>query len=152
MKVIFGILGSLVLIALLTLAGTIIGLNTNAGREFATAKINQLAGAKITISGLGGHFPEDIKLANFSVADANGVWLTGQGAELRWTLAPLLRRNVHISSLIIGSLTVTRYRITAKIPFEYRPFRSGRAQPASRTGRTERNIHPHRQHPYRQSQ
>jgi translocation and assembly module TamB len=108
MKVIFGILGSLVLIALLTLAGTIIGLNTNAGREFATAKINQLAGAKITISGLGGHFPEDIKLANFSVADANGVWLTGQGAELRWTLAPLLRRNVHISSLIIGSLTVTR--------------------------------------------
>jgi translocation and assembly module TamB len=113
MRVLLGIIGTFVLLIVLAAAGAIMGLNTEAGREFATAKINQLAAGKLTISGLGGHFPDDIKLQNFSVTDQNGVWLTGQGAELRWTLAPLLRRDVHISSLTIRSLTVLRQPVAA---------------------------------------
>jgi translocation and assembly module TamB len=108
MKALFGLLGVLLLLLVLALAGADIALNTSAGRHFAETEINQLAAGRVTVTGLAGHFPEDIKLAGFTVADANGVWLTGQTAELRWRIAPLLHRDLHVTSLTAASVNVAR--------------------------------------------
>jgi translocation and assembly module TamB len=105
--------GFLVLLAVLAVGGLLIGLNTGAGREFAVAQINRLAGPEIAISGLGGHFPADVKLASLRLADAHGTWLTGEDLELRWRPAALLHRDLHVTALTAARLTILRRPVPA---------------------------------------
>src|SRR5271168_5046451 len=98
----------LLLLLVVVVGGAVVALNTQAGRDFAVAKINEFAGPQIRISGLTGHFPADIKLASLSVADKNGVWLTGSGLELRWIPQKLLHRDIAVTALTAASLDVLR--------------------------------------------
>ncbi|HTJ90696.1 MAG TPA: translocation/assembly module TamB domain-containing protein [Acidocella sp.] len=100
--------GLLVLLAVLAVGGLVIGLNTDAGRQFAVAQINRLVGPEIAVSGLGGHFPSDLKLASLRVADAQGTWLSGEDLELRWHPVALLHRNLHVTALTAARLTILR--------------------------------------------
>jgi translocation and assembly module TamB len=43
-----------------------------------------------------------------SVADRDGVWLTGDDIELRWRPADLLVRNLHVISLTAGTIDIAR--------------------------------------------
>jgi translocation and assembly module TamB len=106
------LLGILVFMALLV-GIPFVGLNTAPGRHFAESELNKLTAGKLAITGLAGHFPRDLKLATFSVADKNGIWLTGTQAELRWDPIGLLRRNVHITSLTLASLNIARQPVSA---------------------------------------
>ena len=65
-------------------AALVVALNSKAGREFVVTQVNQRSGGMLRLNGLGGHFPADIKLAGFTMADQHGVWLTGSNLELRW--------------------------------------------------------------------
>ncbi len=113
LKLLSGLIVLLLLVVVLAVGGALIGLNTGAGRHFAEQKINHFAGPRIVISGLGGHFPADIKLASVSVADAQGVWLTGQALELRWQPRAVLRRNLHITALTASRLDIARQPVAA---------------------------------------
>ena len=108
LRIILGVIGLLLLLLVLAAGGVLVGLNTQAGRDFAVREINRVAGPRVQVSGLAGHFPEDIKLASLSVADANGVWLTGQALELRWVPQKLLQRDVDITALSANLLDVAR--------------------------------------------
>jgi translocation and assembly module TamB len=92
----------------------IIAMNTESGRNFATGQINKFAGGQITISGLAGHFPADIKVAHLQIADANGVWLTGDGLELRWRPQDFFSRTIHITALTATSIGVSRAPVAGK--------------------------------------
>ena len=105
--------GALLLLAVLIVAGVLIGLNTSAGRHFAVREINRFAGPRIAVSGLGGHFPTDLKLASLRLADAHGTWLTGQDLELRWQPGALLRRNLRITALTAVRLDILRRPVPA---------------------------------------
>jgi translocation and assembly module TamB len=107
------LVGFLVLLAVVVVGGALIGLNTGAGRQFAAQKINRLAGPRIAISGLGGHFPADIKLASLRVADTQGTWLTGRDLELRWLPRALLHHDLHITALTAARLDVLRRPVPA---------------------------------------
>ena len=102
------LIGFLVLLVVIVLGGTVVALNTAAGRHFAEHEINAFAGPRIKIAGLAGHFPADIKLGSLSVADAQGVWLSGSDLELRWNPRRLLRREVAVSLLRAAVLDVSR--------------------------------------------
>ena len=96
----------LVLAALL--GGVLVALNSKPGRDFAVRQINRLSGGEITVSGLGGHFPADLKLASLAVADTRSVWLTATGIELRWRPGALLDRQLRIVSLSAETLNIAR--------------------------------------------
>jgi translocation and assembly module TamB len=95
-------------LVVLAAGGLMVGLNTGAGRHLAVAQINRLAGPQIAISGLGGHFPADLKLASLHLADAQGTWLTGEDLELRWQPAALLHRDLHVTALTATRLDILR--------------------------------------------
>lgn len=101
----------LALVIMLPVA-VMVGLNTGAGRNFAMREINQLAAGKIHITGLAGHFPADIKLAHLAVADDTGIWLTGDAVELRWRPLALLSRDVAVTALTAGDISVRRAPVT----------------------------------------
>ncbi|HVE21221.1 MAG TPA: translocation/assembly module TamB domain-containing protein [Acidocella sp.] len=108
LKILLRLCGFLILLAVLAMGGLVIGLNTGAGRHFAVTQINRLLGPQIEISGLGGHFPADLKLASLRMADAQGTWLTGEELELRWQPAALLHHDLHVTSLTAARLEIPR--------------------------------------------
>lgn len=106
-RVLLGLLSLLLLLAAL-IAGVDIALNSEAGRIVAARQINKYAGSMVRISGLGGHFPADIKLARLDIMDGQGAWLTGAGLELRWSPLALLHGNLAVQALTAQSLAVAR--------------------------------------------
>ena len=112
----FRILLLLVVIILVVPAGLVVALNSKPGRDFAVRQINQRSGGMVTVDGLGGHFPADIKLGNVSVADKNGVWLTGSDLELRWVPLALFSRRLHVVSLTADRLDVARAPVAESAP------------------------------------
>ncbi len=101
----------LLLIVLIIIAmpvGLVVALNSKAGRDFAVRQINQRSGGEIFVTGLGGHFPADLKLASVTVADQKGVWLTGSDLELRWQPKEIFFRRLHIVSLTADTIDAAR--------------------------------------------
>jgi len=102
------LIGFVILVPVIALAVVFVGLNTGAGRAYAAKEINHFAAGRISISGLAGHFPADLKLAHLQVADAKGVWLTGDALELRWQPEDLLARQLHVTALTAATISVIR--------------------------------------------
>lgn len=102
--VVLGLLALLVVIIGLVM----VGLNTQAGRNLAVRAINGLAGPAVHVTGLGGHFPADIKLQSVQLVDRQGVWLHAEQLELRWRPLALLHGAVHVTALTARELTALR--------------------------------------------
>jgi translocation and assembly module TamB len=114
LRILLSIIAAAVLLSVIAVGGVWVGLNTVAGRVFAVREINRFAGPEISVSGLSGHFPTDIKLSSVSVADKNGIWLTGGNLELLWNPLKLLHRTVSVASLSAASLDVVRQPVPGK--------------------------------------
>ena len=104
------------LILIAAVGGALVALNSKPGRDFAVRQINRISGGEIVVSGLGGHFPMDLKLASLEVADSRSVWLTATGLELRWLPTALLRRQLHITSLTARTLNIARAPVASAQP------------------------------------
>jgi autotransporter translocation and assembly factor TamB len=102
------VLAAVLLLLLLVLGASVAALNTATGRAFAVQEINAVFAPRVQITGLAGHFPADLKLASLTLADRDGVWLSGQGLELRWRPLALLRGEVVVTALTAASLDVAR--------------------------------------------
>jgi translocation and assembly module TamB len=85
-----------------------IGLNTGAGRQCAVREINKLAGPGVQVAGLGGHFPADVMLRHLALADADGVYATADGLQLRWRPLQIFSRHLDVSVLRAASVDVER--------------------------------------------
>jgi translocation and assembly module TamB len=94
--------------------GAVIFLNSQAGRDFAVQQINQRSQGLVRVADLRGHFPADLKLGSLSLADKQGVWLTGSHLELRWRPRELLSRKLHLTQLSAGRLYLARLPVSAK--------------------------------------
>ncbi len=116
------LLALVIVVPIAAVMGLFIVLNSGPGRNFAVKEINHFAGPQISIRGLGGHFPADIKLAHVAVADAKGVWLTADDLELRWQPRDLLARELHMTALTGAKIFVARAPVAS------------RAQPEAKTG------------------
>jgi translocation and assembly module TamB len=103
-----GFLLFLLVIAIAVPLGLVVALNSKTGRDFAVKEINHFTGGNVVVSGLGGHFPADLKLAGLTVADAKGVWLTASELELRWSPREMLFRKLHVTSLTAAKIAVVR--------------------------------------------
>ncbi len=107
-RTVLGVLITVLLLMLLAVGGIVVALNTSAGRAFAEYEINHFLAPRVNIAGLAGHFPADLKLASLSLADRDGVWLSGQNLELRWQPLALLHGGIDVTSLMAASLDIPR--------------------------------------------
>ncbi len=111
MRVLRWLLGLLILLMVIIVtvpAALVVALNSQAGRDFVVKQINQRSGGMLNVAGLSGHFPAELKLASLTVADKNGVWLTGSNLQLRWRPQELLSRRLHVTSLTADTLDIAR--------------------------------------------
>jgi translocation and assembly module TamB len=99
-----------VVVALVALLGTVVyvGANTDVGRRELERAIPRLSAGKVQLAGLGGHFPDDLTLANLSLADDAGVWLRGSQLSVRWSPWLLMRHLLRVQVAGAQTLSIDR--------------------------------------------
>ncbi|MGR3468058.1 MAG: translocation/assembly module TamB domain-containing protein [Shimia sp.] len=70
------------------------------------------AGREVRIEGFAGALSSRATLDRLTIADAEGVWLTLEGAELDWNRSALLRGRLEVEALTATSLSIPRAPVT----------------------------------------
>jgi translocation and assembly module TamB len=91
-------------------------LNTGFGRGQVERLAGQLTGGQVAIAGLGGRFPDALRLAHAEVRDAQGVWLILDGVTLDWSPTRLLGREARVDLLQADRMQVLRRPVVAASP------------------------------------
>lgn len=97
---------SLIGLALLVFTAAIIWLSTASGRDFVLAQARQSVPG-LGLEGASGNL-FDLRLSRLTMADAQGVWLTVEGARLAWSPWALLSRRVAVEALTADKVLVSR--------------------------------------------
>ena len=108
---IVGIISGGLLLLVMALA---LFLNIGPGRLTLEAAVNRFTPARI--EGLSGRFPERLRVARLTVADAAGPWLVVEDLAVDWSPFRLLRRHVSIQSLTARRIAVSRLPASAPGP------------------------------------
>jgi translocation and assembly module TamB len=95
-------------VLVLLLAGIIGGTATQAGRTALERLLPAVTANEVRISGLSGWIFGAAHVARIDVRDANGVWLTIDGATLDWSPLSLLSGTVSVQRLAADQISVAR--------------------------------------------
>jgi translocation and assembly module TamB len=84
---------------------------TTAGRRMIETRVDGMTVGRLgrlRIEGLSGDLWRDFTLRRLSVADRRGVWLDARDISIRWDFGALLRRRLHVTSLVAKNVEVER--------------------------------------------
>jgi translocation and assembly module TamB len=107
-KIVVAAAGVLLALPLLCAAIVLVGANTGPGRDLIGYLVPWLTDGKVAISGLSGRFPDRLRVARISIADAHGTWLRISEARLDWAPLQLLRGEALIETLAAAHVVVQR--------------------------------------------
>ena len=99
------------LIILLLLPVSVVGQSENDDRGYLTNLIeSNLSGGDrtVTITGFQGALSSEARIAQMTIADAEGVWLTLEDLVLQWNRTALLRGAINVQQLRAGRVIVAR--------------------------------------------
>lgn len=111
---------------LLLVAAVVLTLNTQWGRDKITTLVNEKASSPamtITLDGLQAAMPWDLRLQAFSLADKQGVWLSGKGLSFSLDVAALLDKAVTIEHIILEQVEYLRPPVSEEKQEEPEPAR-----------------------------
>ncbi len=101
-------LAVLIGVPVLLVALVIVGANLEPGRNLLVKLVPSLTGGQVTIAGLGGRFPDALKVATVELRDTKGAYLTLHDVVLDWSPLRLAKRVLDIDQLSAGSGEVAR--------------------------------------------
>ena len=102
------ILAVLIGFPLCAILAVLIGANTGPGRRAIASWVPGLSGGMARIEGLGGRFPDAIRIQRLQVTDADGVYVTLTNVALDWSPFDLVHRRVEIERLAADTITLDR--------------------------------------------
>ncbi|ACJ01267.1 translocation/assembly module TamB domain-containing protein [Rhodospirillum centenum] len=108
------IVGTLLGLVVLAVAGALVWLSTPGGRETVLAQVEPLVPGLEIEGAEGGLF--DLGVARLTLADREGVWLTVEGARLDWSPLDLLTGTVQVDALTAGRVAVARAPVSDPDP------------------------------------
>lgn len=76
--------------------------------EFIENSLSDGAARAVDLQGFSGALSSEARLDRLTVADAEGIWLEIEGAELIWNRSALLRGRIEIETLRADTITLTR--------------------------------------------
>ena len=118
------VLGVLVLAPVFAVLAAVLLLNTDPGRHLVERLASQLTGGQVVIAGLGGRFPDALRLRHAEVHDAQGTWLTLDGVALDWSPLALLHREAKVDLLQASRVQVLRLPVSSAPPTTPAPANS----------------------------
>ena len=116
LRVLVWLLGVLVLVPVFAVLAAILLLNVDPGRRLVERLAGQLTGGQVVIAGLGGRFPDALRLAHAEVHDAQGAWLLLDDVALDWSPLALLHKEARVDLLTAGRVQVPRLPVSQPAP------------------------------------
>lgn len=98
---------------LLVLPGVLIALalvvaNMDWGRRLIESTTAQLTGGEVVLTGLAGHFPDDVRIARVEVRDDGSPWLVVDDVAVRWSPTRLARKALDVELLEASRVQLLR--------------------------------------------
>src|SRR5438046_6536778 len=104
-------LGFTLLLMTMLLVGTFGLLQTSIGLGWAGRLLGSVMsspGFLVTLRGLDGSFPFDLRATLIEISDDRGIWLALNDAHLDIAAGDLLSGALHVTNLIVGEIEVAR--------------------------------------------
>ena len=104
------IAGLLVFVAVI-IGGVLAALQTEAGSRWVSETVAATVSSEdftLKLEGLGPGLPFQVRLAGFSLADREGVWLTGRGLEADFRLWDLIHSRINVPRLHLKEVVFSR--------------------------------------------
>jgi len=98
----------LVAIPVVVVATILVVANTAPGRRLIEREASALTGGTVVLDGLGGRFPDRLRLAHAELRDADGVWVSLDHLALDWSPLRLLSRDAWIDRLDVDVVRLDR--------------------------------------------
>ncbi|MGI3778203.1 MAG: translocation/assembly module TamB domain-containing protein, partial [Janthinobacterium lividum] len=108
LRVLAWIVAVLVAIPVVVVATILLAANTDPGRRLIEREAASLTGGTVVLGGLGGRFPDRLRLAHAELRDADGVWVSLDRVALDWSPLHLLSRDAWIDRLDVDALNLAR--------------------------------------------
>lgn len=108
--------GALVGICVLVLAVLLVGANTGPGRRLLVRQTTTQTGGMVTLAGLSGRFPDNLRVASLAIRDRQGVWLTLHDVRLDWSPIAMLWRQARIYAFTAAELDIPRLPVSDATP------------------------------------
>lgn len=82
--------------------------NTGEGKRWIESKIEQASDGQVKLSGLSGHLPYDIHIAQLALKDEAGLWLELEALDLQWNPSRLLAGEISLANLSAQHINLSR--------------------------------------------
>lgn len=118
------VLAGTVLLLIAAVAGGVLWLRSEAGRNWLVATAEAAAASPdltVGLDGVGGTLPFDLTAARVTVADSQGTWLTLEDAAVRLDPWALFGRQVRIDAVTAAQVTVERAPVSTAPPAPEEP-------------------------------
>jgi translocation and assembly module TamB len=118
-KILAWVAGALIALVIVLAGLAALALHTDDGRRLIEAAIRRASGNDVSVAGLSGNLPGDVRVGRLELNDRRGPWLTAEDLTLQWSPWRLLHRDLSVALLRAGRVAVLR-----------RPEASGTASPS----------------------
>ena len=103
----------LVLLPVFAVLAVVLLLNLDPGRHLVERLASQFTAGQVSIAGLGGRFPDALRLRHAEIHDADGAWLVLDDVALNWSPLALLHREAEVDLLQAGRVQVLRLPVSS---------------------------------------
>src|SRR5437762_25628 len=82
--------------------------NVDWGRRLVERSTAQLSGGRVVLTGVSGHFPDDLNVAHVEIHDAGSPWLSAEDVTLQWSPSELAHKRLEVQVLRAGYVQLLR--------------------------------------------
>jgi translocation and assembly module TamB len=124
------IAGSLAGIGVLATALLLVGVNTGPGRRMLVRQTASLTGGMVTLEGVSGRFPDNLRVKTLAIHDRQGAWLTLHDVRFDWSPMAMVWRQARIYVFSASVLDIPRLPVSDPTPRPAQPESSSPSAPA----------------------
>jgi translocation and assembly module TamB len=108
LKILAWTLGALIALPVLVAAFVFAAANTDWGRRLAEHAVAGLSGGRVAISGIRGHFPDDLGVARLELLDRGAAWFIADDVTVQWSPSRLVHKHLQIQLARAGRVQLLR--------------------------------------------
>ena len=113
-KIVAWTAGVLIVVPVVLIALIFVLANMDWGRRVLECATAQLSGGQVVLTGVSGHFPDDLRIARAEVRDAASLWLTADDVTLQWSATALAHKRLEVQLLRASQVQLLRLPSTER--------------------------------------
>ena len=113
-KILAWVTGVLIVVPVVLVALVFVVANADWGRRMIERTAAQLSRGQVVLTGVSGHFPDDLHIAHAEIHDGGTPWLTADDVTLQWSPSALAHEQLQIEFLRAGQVQLLRLPTTSR--------------------------------------